>query len=136
MLCHALSLANMTASLLLVSVFSSLAVEFLAYTAAVLAWEGGLSFRVRLVTALAAFRLVGLASSPSFVAWLENLSASSFPGMSMWPGTRWKSMWRSMASSRRQHHGIQPEATSGRVRKNVIYPGLFFFKIQTVCFGF
>ena len=106
MLYYNLSLANMTASLLLVSVFSSLAVEFLAYTAAVLAWEGGLSFRVRLVTALAAFRLVGLASSPSFVASLENLSASSFPGMSMWPGTRWKSMWRSMASSRRQHQGF------------------------------
>ena len=108
MLCPALSLANITASLLLVSVFSSLAVEWLAYTAAVLAWEGDLSFRVRLITALAAFRLVGWASSSSYVASLANLSASSFPGMSMWSGTHWMSMCRSMASSRRHK-----EATSG-----------------------
>ena len=83
MLCSALSLANMTASLLLVSVFSSLAIEWLAYTAAVLACEGSLSFRIRLITALAAFRLVGWASSSSSVASLANLSESSFPGMPM-----------------------------------------------------
>ena len=93
----------MTPSFILVSVFSSVAVEWLAYTAA-----GGLSFRVRLITALATFRFVGWASSPSYVASLANLSASSFPGRSMWTGTHWMSMWRSMASSR-----LHKEAISG-----------------------
>ena len=113
-LCRGLSLANMTASLLLVCVFSSLAVQCLAYTAAVLAQESGLSFRVRSITALAAFRLVGWASPPSSVASLANLSASSFPGMSMWPGTHWMDV---------AVHGIQATAQGGNIRTFIVQSG-------------
>ena len=130
MLCPALSLANMTASLLLVSVFSSLVVEWLAYTAAVLAWEGDLSMRVRLITALAAFRLVGWASSSSSVASFANLSASSFPECPCGRepiGCRCGGPWHPADGTRRQHQGFRcPERRSetGSRCKSVPCPAL------------